>query len=174
MNQDIVLQKSEKIVSEDDTDRIVFINNRGRLINKKNHKLIRPRDGIQLDFDPRDDSQREKPIVIIREYIHNDNEPIDENNYKDHIIAGRRGADHASILSAKKYQPLLEKSKNTNDSYTIACCYLIGHIVVIDNLRFSFPSINEIKDALVKSGKFKKIYIYPEHDQIIYRLAKKY
>ena len=166
-NQDINIQKSNDIAKQNDNDQIARFNELGNLVIPDNIQ------SIKLDFDPRDDAQREKPIVIIREYIYNENESINKNNYKDYVIVGLRGANHGSILKNKKYQLLLEHSKVDEYTPTIACCYAIGDIAIIDNQRMFFPSVKAVKDALEQSGKFQKVYIYPKNDRVIYRVAKR-
>ena len=166
-NQDINIQKSNDIAKQSDNDQIARFNELGNLVIPDNIQ------SIKLDFDPRDDAQREKPIVIIREYIYNENESLNKNNYKDHVIVGQRGANHGFILKNKKYQLLLEQSKVDEYTPTIACCYAIGDIAIIDNQRMFFPSVKAVKDALEQSGKFQKVYIYPKNDRVIYRVAKR-
>ena len=166
-NQDINIQKSNDIAKQNDNNQIAKFNELGNLVIPDNIQ------SIKLDFDPRDDAQREKPIVIIREYIYNGNESLNKNNYKDHVIVGQRGANHGSILKNKKYQLLLEQSKVDEYTPTIACCYAIGDIAIIDNQRMFFPSVKAVKDALEQSGKFQKVYIYPKNDRVIYRVAKR-
>ena len=164
-NQDININKSNNIASNNDNVTATFDEN-GELIIPENAR------SITLDFEPRDDSQRERPVVIIREYIHDNGNDIDLNKYKDHIILGKRGTNHGSILGARKYQSLLANSI-IDDNPTIACCYAVGKIAIIDNMRMFFPSVGEVKKALEQSGKFKKVYVYPGDDRIIYRVAKR-
>ena len=164
-NRDINVIKSNEVASNNDSIVAKFDEN-GELIIPDNAP------SITLDFDPRDDSQRERPIVIIREYIHKNENEIDKNNFKDHVVVGRPGANHGSILKAVKYQSLLENSM-IDSNPTIACCYAVGKIAIIDNMRMFFPSVEEVKKALEHSGKFKKVYVYPRDDKVIYRVAKR-
>ena len=166
LNRDVVKEKFNSI--NELQDKIVSINEDGDIIDE-NGNIINDKPGISLtlDFDPREDSQREKPIVIIREYKEN-------GNYQNHIVIGRRGANHGSILKAEKYQDLIQKSIKDGNP-TIAACYLIGTIAIIDNFRSMFPSIKDVIDALKESGKFTKIYVMrtQSKEKTIYRLAWK-
>ena len=168
LNKDIVLRKSNEIINIKDDNKIITINDQGDLIDSQGNEVNNDsHDKLILDFNPRNDEQRERPLVIIREHLEN-------NQYKDHIIIGRRGANHGSIINAKKYQDLLQRSILPGEyNPTIACAYVIGKICVIDNRRGFFPSVQAIRDSLKESGKFAKIYIMPEDDPILFRLAKK-
>lgn len=160
LNYSVAIDKSNELNNLN--DKIVSIDDEGNIIGKNKNKS-----SILIDFNPRNDAERERPCVIIREFIN------EEKNFKDHVIIGKQGANHGSILNSKKYLPLLEKSIK-NNSPTFACCYIIGKIAIIDNDRFMFPSVNEIVNALKNSNKFTKIYIIDNSNaKKLHRLAKK-
>ena len=167
-NPQVAIQKSEKINAINDKKQIVKINDQGKFIDKNNNIVDENTlPYIEIDFDPRSDDQRERPIVIIREFKKN-------NKYKDHVIIGEQGANHGSILYGEQYQNLMEASKTSPYEYTFACCYLIGTIAIVDQDRYSFPSIEAIVKALKKSHKFTKIYIIDNNNsKHLHRLAKK-
>ena len=168
LNRDIVLQKSNEVNNIKDDNKIISIDEQGNLIDTKGNLVNdNSKDKLILDFDPRNDEQRERPLVVFREYLSDD-----RNDYKDHIKIGRRGENHGSVINRNK--KLVEKSVFPgDDNPTFAYAYVIGKICVIDNNRGMFPSVAAVKDAIKQSGKFSKIYIMPSNDPILFRLARK-
>lgn len=168
LNRDIVLQKSNEVNNIKDDNKIISIDEQGNLVDTKGNIVDdNSKDKLILDFDPRNDEQRKRPLVVIREYLSND-----RNDYKDHIKIGRRGENHGSVINRNK--KLVEKSIFPGDyNPTFAYAYIIGKICVIDNNRGMFPSVAAVKDAIKQSDKFSKIYIMPSNDPILFRLARK-
>lgn len=120
----------------------------------------------EIDFDPYNDIERERPIIIIN----------DKNTGKDHIIFGHIGDSHTRCISS--VLPLYIKKHNIKiNKYKMAYAYLLNNIAFVDmneeNHINNGYTIHDIINILKEHNRIDKIYSTPqENSNKITRLAQ--
>lgn len=121
----------------------------------------------EINFDPYNDIERERPIIIIN----------DKNTGKDHVIFGHIGDSHTRCISS--ILPLYIKKHNINiNKYKMAYAYLLNNIAFVDmneeNHINNGYTIHDIINILKEHNKINKVYSTPaKNSNKITRLAKK-
>ena len=112
-------------------------------------------DSIRIDFDPHDDGQRDRPIVITR------------NGDTDYILFGDFGVSHTAVMKDPDNAKYFENDQSgilykmdRIDNIQIAFAYYLGHIVFVDKSMFnSFTGgWDEVIKILKKDNRIRKVY----------------
>lgn len=145
-----------------------IVNKRAEALETNNDKV---HDTTIIDYDPENDHEREKPIIIYRVII--------DNRYKDLVIIGKRGASHGDTLNDEFIQEMkkLNLSTELNDKNEYTQAYLLGRIAFVNRKMYStYSSWDEVQDILVNDSRIDKVYSVPEsrNGGTIVRLAKLY
>ena len=122
-----------------------------------------------IDYDPADDHEREKPIIIYRVQVNNQN--------KDLVIVGQQGSSHGATLNREFVEELqkLNLPVELEDKNMYTQAYLLGKVAFIDKKMYNtYNSWEEVQQILINDPRIEKIYTTPPTKQggEITRLAK--
>ena len=162
-NEALQLKVREYIVNLNDD----ILNERSKILIESNTATGSTYD---IDFNPENDHERSKPIVIAKEFL-------DNGNTKNHVFFGEKGWNHGSVI--RKYSEFLNtRCLNELHSPVIACAYLVGQVAFADPDRMynGFDTIDEVITTLRQDPNIVKVYNLPanRHGGTITRLAKKW
>lgn len=184
----INLTNEELAIAKDNQEYICkrFINNNLNILRKMRTLILAKNNSIRndkakqlftlidsrgssttIDFDPFNDIERERPIIIIN----------DKNTDKDYIVFGHIGDSHTRCISSVLPSYIKKYNININE-YKMAYAYLLNNIAFIDvNEENHFNkgyTIHDIISILKQHDKIDKIYSTPDKtSKKITRLAKK-
>lgn len=113
-------------------------------------------DTTYIKYNARADQNRSSPIVVVYSSIDN----------KNHILFGKDGTNHESVLNDPKYDDIFDncyKKEDINKEKPILTySYRLGRIAFVDQKIYNgYNSDQDVADILIKDSRIDKVYYLP-------------